>query len=187
MKLIRNRKLAILITVVVVVIATLIGVWGSLNKLARQAEAVFYSDSYAGADGINQRGIFSHLGVIANNTLGLASMPAVSTELRSEVEELLSARGLLISAMNVRDIRSMGSAFTAVQQAFYTLEAKLQRLEFSPTDKSDIDGYISSFKGASTAISTSSYNEFAAAYLDDASFLARIISPILYIKPPQKF
>ena len=187
MKLIRNRKFAIAITVAAVILATFIGLWGNLNGLAREAEALFYSDSYTGADGINQRGIFSHLGVIANNTLGLASMPAVSTALGTEAEELLSARKLLITAMDNRDIKRMGSAFTTVQQAFYTLESKLQRLEFSPTDKSDIDGYIFSVKGASAAISTSSYNEFASSYLDEASVLARFLMPGVFLKHPQTF
>ena len=189
MKLIRNRKFAITITVAAVILATFIGLWGNLNGLARQAEALFYADVYTNAEGITQRGIYTHLVNISNSALGLATMPVLSenNELKGAASALLSARDELMNAMNARDVRRMGLAYSGLQRSFEAVRAGLERISVSQRDREDIDRYISTYTGAGKAISENSYNRMASAYLDEASVLARFLVPGIFLKHPQTF
>jgi hypothetical protein len=74
-----------------------------------------------------------------------------------------------------------------MQRAFVELMEKAQGIELSQNEKGDVKNYTSTFLGAQTAIDESLYNIKASSYMDGASFLARLVKPILFVKSPQLF
>ena len=184
MRLLKNRKIAILITVVLVVFATLFGVGRSLNRLTGDIEAMFYDGVPLDGEGFLQPGIDAHLNNRLNSALGFAVLMEGYPEADSEAKALLSARNELISA---KTISEKYKANEALQQAYLTLQAKTETLELSNRDKDDVAKYSSSFSGAQTAILNSSYNRKAESFMDGASFFARILKPFAFVTPPQAF
>jgi len=191
MTLFKNRGVAVFLTFVVVIAATLVGVGSSLNRVARDIESTFYAERYLDAGGITRRGIFIFLGNIANEALLLATDPVLLDNHNRELDiagnSLLSSRESLMAAISARDIQKMGLAYSEVQQAFSTLAALVERLDLSDHDRQNVDSIISSFSGAQNAISESSYNQRVASFMDDASFVARLLRPFVFVTPPQAF
>jgi len=184
MKLLKNRKIAILITVVLVVAASLFAVGRSLNRLAREVEAMFYDGVYLEDEGYTQPGIEAHLERRWNSSLGFAVLMEVFPEAENEARALLSARNTLLSAKGISD---KFAANEAMQRAYAELSAVADRLELSEQDKADIADYSSSFYGAQTAILGSRYNHMAEAFMKDASFFAHLLRPFAFVSPPQRF
>ena len=175
MGLLKNRKFAVLICVVVVVLATLIGVRGSLNRLARDVEAVFY-DSFEGID--------LHLNNRLNSALGFASLMQKHPVLESEADALVLARRMLLDA---KDIKDKFAANESMQRAYVELSDRAGGLELSQNEKGDIERYSSTFFGAYAAIQNSPYNQRAQSFMHDASFFAHLLKPFLFVKSPQLF
>lgn len=174
MTLLKNRKIAILITAIVAILATLLGVRGSLNRLARDVEAMFYED----------KGVNTLLNNRAASALALATALESYPELKAETENLLTARRGL---MNANTIKDRYAANESLQQAFTALEEKAGKLSLSGRDKETLEMHASDFSGARAAIMDSRYNAAAASYLDGVSILARILRPFVFVKPPQAF
>ena len=184
MRLLKNRAFAIFITVVIVILTALFGIQRSLNRLAADVEAMFYEGVYLESEGYTQPSIDSQLQIRANGALALATVMEGYPDLADEAETLLSARRDLISAKSIRDKHS---ANERMQRAFTTLTAKAGTLDLTERDKEDIDRYISTFQGAQTAILGSLYNQKALFFMDDASFIAHVLRPFLFVTPPQSF
>jgi len=184
MKLLRNRKFAVLIAVVVIILATLLGVGRSLNRVARDVEAMFYDGVYLKDEGYTQPGIALQLNNRLNSSLGFAVLMEKYPESSSETEALLSARNALISAKSISD---KYSANEALQRAYVSLAVKAESVGLSKQDRDDMEGYSSTFSGAQTAISNSRYNKEAASYMEDASFFAFLLRPFVFVTPPQIF
>jgi len=182
--LLKNRKTAILITAIVAILATLLGVRGSLNRLARDVEAMFVSGVYLEDEKFTQPGIYAHLENRAASALALATALESYPELKAETENLLTARRGL---MNANTIKDRYAANESLQQAFTALEEKAGKLSLSGRDKETLEMHASDFSGARTAIMDSRYNAAAASYLDGVSILARILRPFVFVKPPQAF
>lgn len=184
MTLLRNRKFAILIAFVIIILATLLGVRGSLNKLAADAQDMFYSGVYIKDKGYTQPAIDTHLSNRANSALGFASLLEKHPELANEAEALKEARRELIDA---KSIWGKCSANENMQRAFIELSDKSRAVKLSQNEIGDIDRYVSTFMGAQTAIAESLYNVKASSYMDNASFLAQLLKPVLFVKAPQLF
>ena len=182
MKLLKNRKFAVLIAIIVMVLATLIGVRGSLIRLVRDVEAMFYDGVYLEEGGYKQPGINSHLENRARAALDLATVMKNNPGLNAEVEVLLSVRQELISAESITEKLA---ANKRLQTAFSALADKAQRNELSEREIDALNHHTPTFNGAQTAIENSQYSQKAAAYMDDASFIAKILRPFLFVKPPQ--
>jgi hypothetical protein len=184
MKVFKNRKFAILITIAIVVLATLLGVRGSLNRLARDTEAMFYNGVYLKEDGYTQPGIDSQLSKRLNSALGFALLMENHPELEGESSGLLSAQREL---QNAKSIREKYSANESMQRAFVKLSENAAKMALSSRETEAIEQYTSTFMGAQTLIQNSRYNQQASSFMDNASFLAQLIKPFLFVKSPQIF
>jgi len=184
MKLLKNRKFAVLITVVVVILATLLGVRGSLNRLAGDVEAMFYDGVYLKDNGYKQPGINPQLEICAQTALNYATILVNNPALTGEAEALLSAQREFIDA---KSIREKYSANESMQNAFEALTKKAESTGLSQQETDAMSRHISTFRGAQTMIRSSEYNQQAQSFMDDASNFARLLRPFLFVKSPQMF
>jgi len=182
MKLLKNRKIAILITIVVAIVATLLGVRGSLNRLAGNVNDMFFNDVVIG--GQTYPSVNSFLSSRENSALGLATLLERYNGLQSEAESLLSARRSLVGTNNIAE---KNTANEAMQKAFTSLVKKAETLDLPDRDRNAMETYAASFSGAQTAISGSMYNKKVATFWDDVSFIAWCLRPLLFIRTPQVF
>jgi hypothetical protein len=184
MKLLKNRKFAVLVAVVLVVLATLFGVGRSLNRLARDVEALFYADRYVDDDGATRRGIDPHLENSANAAFALAMLMVDNPALAGEANELLAARGSYLAA------DSIPGKFVAnenMKRTFAALAGKAQGIELSEREISALATFSRDFNDAQMAIQGSPYNQKASDYMDGASFIAHVLRPFTFVAPPAYF
>jgi len=184
MKILKDRRIAILITIIVVVLATLLGVRGSLVRLSRDAERMFYDGVNLKEEGYTQPGIDSQLRNRMNSALGFASLMEKHPELEGAAGALLSARRELLDA---NSIKGMYSANESMQRAFVELLEKAEKFGLSNKEREDMERYSATFQGAQTAIRNSHYNQRAQSFMGDASILARLMKPFLFVPGPQVF
>jgi len=184
MKLLGNRKFVIFITVIIAILSTLFGVGRSLNRLARDVEAMFYNGVYLKDEGYTQPGIDAQLKNRLNSSLAFAVLMEKHPEAKHEAEALLAARNELIAAGGITE---KFTANEALQHAFMALALKAEHIEVTEKEKSDIKEYSSTFSGAQTAINGSRYNHEAETFMDDASFFAFVLRPFVFLTPPQVF
>ena len=183
LKRLKNRKIAILVTVVVVVLATFLGVVSSVGNHVRNIEAMFYDGVYLDEEGFTEPGINSHLENSANAALGFSMLMADSV-LGAEAEALAAARRELLAA------DSISEKYTAnenMRLSFSVLLTATERLELTDREMEAIERYASSFAGAQTAIERSGYNMEVKNYLDDVSVIAQLFMPFVFASPPQLF
>jgi len=184
MRLFNNRKIAIPITIIVIVLATLFGVGKSLNRLARNVEDMFYDGIYIDIDEYTQPGINSHLENITQAALDCSSVFASHTDLSKESEELMLARREMLEA---RSISEKYAAYVIITKAFSEFIYKTNTLELSNRDQLSVAQYAGTFTGAMGAIESSSYNARVKSYMNDASFIVFFLKPFVFVSPPQTF
>ena len=184
MKFVKNRKFAILVSAAIVILATLFGIRGSINRLARKTESMFYDGVYLVDEGYTQPGIDSQLKNRINSALGYALLLESHPELEKASSELLSAQRELIDA---ESIRAKYSANERLQRAFLKLAENAEKANLSQRDADAAEQYASTFMGAYTMIQNSGYNQQARSYMSGASIFVRIIRPFLFVTPPQLF
>jgi len=184
MRLLGNRKIAVLITIFVIILATLFGIGRSLNRLARDVEAMFYDGVYLERDRFTQPGINSHLENITQAALDCSSVFASHAELSKESEGLMLARRDMLEAGSISE---KYAAYEIIVKAFSEFISKANAVELSDRDFSSVAQYTDTFTGAKGAIESSSYNAKVRSYMDDASFIVFFLKPFLFVNPPQAF
>jgi len=184
MKIFANRKFAISIAVAAAVLATLLGVRGSLNRLARDAEATFYDGVYLKDEGYTQPAIDTYISRRIDTALRLAAAMDAYPELAGGAEALMSARRSLSEAKSIREKFTENEK---MQRVFVELVEKARGLELSERDREEVENCSSTFSGAQTAIQNSRYNQHARSFMDGASILARVLKPFLFVSQPQVF
>ena len=183
MKLLKNRKIAIIITVVVVVLAILFGVTRSLNRLAADIESMFYDGVFLEDQNFTQPALNTHLENLAQAALDGASFFANHPELSSEADGLRMARRELIDASSFMD---KSEAFNNLARAFSDFHLA-SMIELSDRDLETRNQFIDTFNGATTAIQNSAYNDVAVSRWNDVSGFAKLLRPFLPVDPPQTF
>jgi len=184
MKLLKNRKFAILLTIVIAVLATLFGVYKTSVRYTRSVEAMFYDGVYLSNDGYTQPAISSHLENSANAALGLATLMGSYPELADKAGEIISARRDLLAAGSISDKSSANLKMNGF--VIELLDAAMSA-NLTDRDKNAASQYYSTFIGASNAIANSSYNVKVADYMNGRSILMRIIGAVLPVKTPDFF
>jgi len=183
MKALKNRKIAVLITVIVAILATMFGVGRSLNKLARDVEATFYS-GFTLENGQPQNGINHHLEILVQSALDCAALLAGNSELSGEAESLLSARSGLLDS---KSISEKYSAYQTLYSMSATLIDKALLMELSEREKAAVSQFSNDFKGTTAAIFSNQYNIKALNFMDDASIFAHLLRPFVFVTPPETF
>lgn len=191
MRIFGDRKIAILITVVVAVLATLFGVYRTSNRNKREIEAMFSDGVFIEDGGYTEPGIASHLSNAADAALGLATITANYPEFAEKADELTLARRDLLTA---NGISGKGSAFLVMSNCFYELfmsaantKTPGQVSDLSARDLEAAKSYCRTYDGASIAILNSGYNDKVAEYLEGRSMLNRLIGLLVFAKQPASF
>lgn len=189
MKLLKNRKFAVVLTVAIAIIATLFGVHKSLNRLAGDVEALFYNGIYNEKEGYTEPSIDSQLKKQSDAVLGFVTIARNYPQLEAQAEKLRLARAALLDAGSIKDKAAansqMLSAFNGCTDIIATLDA------LSARDKDALDSYSKTFSGAAGVIDTSKaqYNVEVAGFLDGRSYsnLAHMLRPLAFVTPPEPF
>ena len=184
MKLLKTRKFAILITFVVVIVATFLGVRGSLNRHARDIEAMFYNGVYLEEERYTQPGINSHLESSANAALGLATMLDYYPSLADKTEALLSARRELLGAISI-DSKIIPN--NNMIHAFIELLQEARSIALTDWDAEVATQHWTTFVNAQECIVTSQYHDKVASFRDESNFLADLICMLMPVRPPEAF
>jgi len=184
LKIFANRKFAILFTVIVVILATLIGVRQNLNRLARNVEKMFYEGVYIEDARYTQPGIDTQLKNVAQASLDCATALEGHPGLAKECVALLSARDGYMSANTIAD---KYSANEKMKMAFDALAQAADGLVLSARETEIFERHSLIFRGAQRLILSNLYNEKAKAFMDDVSFPANFLMPFLFVAPPQLF
>jgi len=184
MILLKNRKIAILITIVVVLLATLFGVGRSLNRLVTNTEQMFFDGVFLHDQGFTQPAINTHLESIAHLALDCASVFANHPELSYEAEAIRLVRRDFLGANSISE---KYTAYVDFSNAFSSFFAAADSAELSDRDRDAVAQFSSTFSGAVSAIENSAYNEMARNYMDGVSGFAKLLRPIARITPPQMF
>jgi len=182
----RNRKVAILITIIVMVPATLFGVGRSLNRLAVEVEAMFYNGLPINRGGIiqPQPGIDMLLGNIERDVLDVSSIFAGHPELSGEAEALAVARRELLDAGSISE---KYTAYQEIQNAVAAFNNKAGIIELSERDEESTARFNRMVTGAMIAIEENEYNVRARDFMDGASYIAYMLRPFVFVTSPQTF
>ena len=180
----RNRKIAVLIAVVVIILATLFGVGRSLSRLSRDIESMFYDGVYLESEGYTQPGIDSQISKHADATLGLATILTNYTELRDDAEFVLTLRRELLDAESIGD-KSL--AFWRMSSYVYSLTQAASNVNLTDRDLDAVSQYSSTINGAETFIRGAAYNQAVTLRWNEQSFFARIIGMFVPVREPESF
>ena len=184
MSVFKDRKIAVLIAVVVIVLATLLGVRGSLSRLSRDIELMFYDGVYMERDGYTQPSIDSQLKRHADATLGLATVLMGYQELEDSAEEVIRLRRVLLEADAIGD---KSFAFWNMSRYVYSLTQAAADVALSERDLEAVSSYSATITGAEGFIRDAAYNQESNRLWNEQSFIARIISMLIPIKQPGMF
>ena len=184
MKLLKKRKFAILLTIIVAIIATMIGVYSTSVRYTRDVEAMFYSGVEHKGEGYTQPGISSHLDNCVNAALNLATVLEKYPELAGKSEDLLSARRDLLAAVKISD---KSSAYINMRTAFNDLLNAAVSVDLTERDMTATAQHFLLFNGAANAMSNSRYNEEVVGYLNGRSALMRFIGTFVPTREPEFF
>jgi hypothetical protein len=184
MELLKNRKIAIVITVIVIILATLFGVNRSLNRLAKNVEAMFYDGIYLEDAGFTQPGISQHLSSIAQAALDITSAFTNHPELSAESDALVLARRELMDASSIAE---KYVAYQGIQRSSSELLRKAETVDLSDRDIDVLSQFQTIFSGATRAIQDSQYNINARSFMESSSFIAYMLKPFLPVTAPQAF
>ena len=177
MKFLKNRKIAVLITVVVAIIATFIGVNMSLSRLSRDIEQMFFDGVYLESEKRTQQSIDSQIEKLSATALNIATLFENRPGLENESASVLNARKELINAVSIRD---RGSSLSKMENAFEILVAAADKIaDLNERESLALADYRKSYEGASYFIEDTlapEYNGKVDDFYNSRSFFAALIS-----------
>ena len=184
MELLKKRKYAVIITVIVAVLATLIGVNKSLSRLSRDIEGMFYDGVYLESSGYTQPGIDTQIAKHSDAALGLATVLINYPELQNSAEEVLGLRRELLDAVSISE-KSL--AFGILSQKVNNLIQAAPEVKLTERDIIAVARYSVTIDGAETFITNAAYNEKASELWNERSIFARVLGVILPARAPDMF
>jgi len=182
--LLKNRKFAILLTVVVAVAATLLGVRATAGSKARSIEAMFYGGVYIESEKYTQPGIDSHLENCLGASLGAATILEKYTGLEEYAKTLIAARRELLNANSVKE-KDMANEL--MRDSFINLMNKAKTVELTQRDSEAAAQYYRTYNGALGAIMNSRYNDKVDEYFKGQSAITKILASITLAQKPAYF
>jgi len=188
MKLLKDRKFAVLITVIVAVIATMYGVYRTSVRNTREIEAMFYSGVYLKDEGYMQASMNAHLSNSLSAALGLATIMENYPEYADRSKALEQARDKVIAAKGITEkglaYSEMWTRFTGLSTAVTSAPAFS---DMSARDAAAVSEYTKTLNSANWAMVNSRYNNEVFEYLDNRSALMRVIGVITPTETPGYF
>ena len=182
MNTLKDRKLAILITIMIVIVATALGVYKTSYSYTKKIESGFYNDAMSGG---RATCINSYLDNCASYAKGLATMMAKYPALADKSEALMLAQRELLDAAT---ITLKESANARMVECFKALSsAAAGSVLTDERDAEALAGYSSDFYNAQRLIGQSGYNDTVTAYLDGRSPFMKIFDASIKMKTPAYF
>jgi len=184
MKLLKNRGIAITITVVIVIASTLFGIYSSANRVTRDIEATFYDGVFLEHEGRLQPALNTHLENASNAALGLGTILGNYPDLADKARALLSVQGEVVSATS---ISSKEAAARDLRDIFAELMVSTETVSLDERDSTAMEHHAATFRGAFSAMHNTHYNIAAEERLSEQSPIFRIISDFLSADQPEFF
>ena len=173
--LLKNRRVAVIIAIIVILLSTVFGVNRSLGEKAAEVRDLFENGVYDQNQRYSRRSIASQLRVRSDASLGLLSISSSHSLLEDEVKTLRSARDQLLTASGPG---AKYDADEAMGRAFSDLYDKLSTVSDDVDSATRADYYLSQMQGAARVIESSGYNEAVRAF--DRSVMS--VFPINFLK-----
>lgn len=159
MKLLKKRSIATIITIAVIILSTLFGAHRSLGAASSEVQDYFFDGVYDSSWGTTRPSIYSQLQKRNNAALGVYTIVSSYSEL-SEHAEALSAATQAVAKISHGD--SVSNAFahnSSLEADFNAAVSALESVELTASEKSNLDAYITTFRGAQSVIDDAGYND----------------------------
>ena len=174
MEFLKKRPVAVIITVVVILLATLFSVHRSLGARCSQVEDGFYT------------AVGPYLSSCAEAANGMFTVACNYPELEAETTALRTARNALLDAS---DIPGKYAAYNQLRTAVSDLNTAMETVALSETAQRNFSGYNSTFDTAVNGVAAAGYNdsvrEFTRTTLD--VFPTNFLAGIAGVEPPALF
>lgn len=185
----KNRRTAIAIFVVTVIVFSLIGFRLSFAKACDRIELAFYDRSAITADDVY--GYYSapasHLNYCARYANRLLAI--VSDHVPQELyDNVYKSRTALLDALSDGDVSDMHDAYTALNQAVAALHETADTTTFDSTTD-DYDTVYADYISASQTAAESGYNDYVDEFIRNTAnrFPTGILCRLTGIELPEKF
>lgn len=200
MKILQNRKFAVAVFVVVVIVWTLLGSHHSLSRLSAQMEEAFFNKDVLSAKRENLEG-YTSLGDHGLLAEGYYSCPSANLEdcvnysnrilslIKDDVSnetynEIYESRRSLIAALESRDISDIYDAHALLYKHIMHLEEN--------TVTNNYDDFVSvrtDFQNASNSVEKSGYNQCVDLFMitEMNRFPANILRHLTSVDMPEKY
>ena len=186
LKVFKNRKTAAVILALVILAATPLGAYLSLNKAAQRIEDGFYEGVYLDDQGYTAGSMDTYLSDASRAALGLVTAGSNYDALDAETHELRSARESLLSAGTIEEKYLANERMRAAFEAF---SAAFPGAVPSDYDQESFDTYSELFTQSQSAMEHSGYNESVDSFVSSVmgAFPAKLIAAVFSIDPPESF
>ena len=155
-KILQNRTYAWIITGIIIIASFLAGGAKSLNRVAAEAEGIFY-DGGSG-DGMGVQRELDHRATYTHNMITVANRYIRDDKTVAEAE---TARAALTGADGIKHKHECDRMLTG---AVYDLYERLGEIELSETDASFRENLFMEFKARASRMSNDPYNKLAREY-----------------------
>ena len=182
MKVLAERKIAVLVVVVIAVAATLFGVQRSLTRLSRDLERLFYDG--VPQDGYVEPGIDLHLNNYADSALRISMILKGYPELTESADLAISWRRELLDAESISD---KSYAFGRLSSTVYMMTQAAEVVDLTPRDEEALSQFLATFNGAEAAIKNSHYSQTVSAEWAKQSVVAKILRTFVSVREPAMF
>ena len=181
----KKRPVAVVITLIVVIAATLLSVNVKLGSKCRDVIGGFYDG--VEYKGYTQKGIATHLRNInayADGLVTIASHYGLDTEDVEDASEWLK----LALDYSRDDIAYIYDTYQDLNKALVGLEYQLDRTDLSERDADGVQQYTASITGAQSSIESAGYNESVREFLRSYDrFPESFLGSLAGVKMPEYF
>lgn len=185
MALLKNRKFAFPVCIVLMLAVLLIAVHVSGGRAAKKVETLFYEGTNS-AGSTNTVAIDDQLTVRADAATGLITVAANYPLLSDDAQALREAKNALLDAKTIPEKYNANEALTAAAE---TLIAHAASAGLSDRDREGFDGYVQRLQGAQGVIDQNTYNEKVVEFNNGVlnKFPLSILKGITGVKAPAFF
>ena len=159
MELFKRKPVALLVTALLVVLATVYSVNRTLGAACQAVTDGFYEGVFVEADGYRHPGISTHLSFRQSQAVAIVSITANYSGLEAETASVKEAAERLLAATESGSLSAQYDRNTELQAAVAALESAAANVSLSERDRENLDGCLTDMSGAQAAIEDAGYNE----------------------------
>lgn len=181
-----NRRIAVIVLLLVMVFSTFFGVGRSLQKEASDIAGHFESGAYNEEGKYTEKSIQSHLNNRVNAANGLLTLSGQFSGVVPAAENLSEARLALIGAGTPSEKYAANEDMSVYSEQLCEV---LENMALSSDQQEMLDYYISAMRGAQSAIEKLSYNKEVDEFYNRTlrSFPASLFTSFIDIEGPEYF